>query len=496
MSGPVAGAPVVHGPPPPDPHPTPASVPEAKAPPKPASSGAGASPASGSKAPASSSAGGSRAAPASTGTSAAVLPGSVPAGTVARITGLKAEAAKELNGQLCQLLRPADSAPDRIVVRTRQGEKSLKPANLQFGASSVYPRWALAAGVLLAALSVLTAVDALLGSRSALSAAAIPVLAMVWLLGTVCLQLWVYRPCRTPDVWVPSVSELGLYPPLGHVYRFGFLHVALLLATSVWLYSELLLPRLAEVPAPGTPWNPVSFAEVAPSGHEAAEPEEADVAPSLHEVEGEEPSEDAKPVDAEVEAMETADGEGGADDAGGANGTNATSVPMVTGNMSYFLTWAPNRSVTWGYAAAAAIGVQGLITFDSRISVRSAIHVLSMGAFAVGTWQHSTQASMVLMSPRGRPLAALSDKVHSAMRLRQNITNYGPLVMLGLPLGSQLLNMNKPPAKSQGEVKAVNILKESGMIKLVSLLQWALVVIYAVFYSSFCVDFWFASQAP
>lgn len=416
-----------------------------------------------------------------------MLPGSVPAGTVARIAGLKA--AQELNGQLCQLLRPADGAPDRVVVRTNGGEKSLKPANLQFGASSVYPRWALAAAGLLAVLSFLVCLDSLLGSQSPVCAAAVPVLAMVWLLGTVILQFWVYRPCRTPDVWVPSVSELGLYPPLGHAYRFGFLHVALLLFTSIWLYSELVLPRLGEVPTPGTPWRPITVSAEEPSGQQPVgeEEAEAEAAASARELEGEGEKDGGQD---EVSSAEGA--EEGADVA--SNSTNASRAANVTGNMSYFLTWAPNRSVTWGYAAAAGVGLQGLVTFDARVSIRSTIHLLGMGAFVVGTMQHSMQSSMVLMSPRGRPLADLSDKVRTVIRLRQNITNYGPLVMLGVPLGSQFMNMNKQQTRGQQQMKAINILKESGLVKLVGLLQWALVAIYALFYSTFCVDYWYAAS--
>ena len=51
-------------------------------------------------------------------------------GSVARISGLRA--LPELNGQLCHVLRLADSA-DRVVVRTSLGEKSLKPVNLLSG---------------------------------------------------------------------------------------------------------------------------------------------------------------------------------------------------------------------------------------------------------------------------------------------------------------------------------------------------------------------------
>lgn len=512
MSGPTAGAPVSFGPgaaaPPPRSSPSAASGSKAASPPPPRASRPSSAPEPEKQAkppppepPAAAPAPSASAPSASAAPKPADAPdlaGGVDCGTVARISGLKS--AQELNGQLCQILRPGDSAPDRLVVRVRGAEKSLKINNLLFGARNVFPLWSGVVAALLVVLSFFASADLLLGTRSPLAAAAVPVLTMLWMVGTVGVLFWTYRPCRTTDVWVPSVSELGLYEPTRNVYRFGFLHVALLFAMTIWLYSELLLPNLAPPPAAGTPWhaNAALLEEipVAETPREGGDGEEADE--PARELEGAELEEGG--ASTEDNDQELAPDQDGPSDEEGKDGnvtntSRGTNITNVTGNMTAFLTWAPNRSVAWGYGAAAGVGLQGLVTFDGRFSIRSTVHLMGMGAFVVGTMQHSMQSTMVLLSSRGKPLALMSNKVKSSLRLRQNITSYGPLVLLGVPLGSQLMQMNKPAMQPQRMKSAVNILKESGLVKLVGLLQWALVAIYALFYSTFCVDFWFAAMA-
>merc|ERR1711963_439770 len=98
-------------------------------------------------------------------------------------------------------LRPADGSSDRVVVRTRFGEKSLKYANLQSG-KSVIARSAWAIGLVLGMLAVAATVDVFRTGGHGYLAIATPLVCGIWLLATSFLCLWLYWPgCKPPDTW-------------------------------------------------------------------------------------------------------------------------------------------------------------------------------------------------------------------------------------------------------------------------------------------------------
>eukprot|EP00747_Dinoflagellata_sp_TGD_P208080 gnl/TRDRNA2_/TRDRNA2_81599_c0_seq1.p1 gnl/TRDRNA2_/TRDRNA2_81599_c0~~gnl/TRDRNA2_/TRDRNA2_81599_c0_seq1.p1 ORF type:complete len:306 (+),score=51.13 gnl/TRDRNA2_/TRDRNA2_81599_c0_seq1:84-920(+) len=78
-----------------------------------------------------------------------------------------------------------------------------------------------------------------------MTAAAIPALAMVWLLGTLAACYRLYWPLRDPKgPLLPAISETGIAFPGRQVYRAGFAAVALLLFCTIQLYSGVLMTRL------------------------------------------------------------------------------------------------------------------------------------------------------------------------------------------------------------------------------------------------------------
>merc|ERR1712187_947458 len=118
-----------------------------------------------------------------------------------------------------------------------------------------------------------------------------------------------------------------------------------------------------------------------------------------------------------------------------------------------------------------------------------------MCSFGVGTLQHSMLSTAVLFSPIGRPLLNMSEWLKWVLKLRRNITDHGPLLLLGVPLGTQVLASQRPSALKPGEpLKAINVIKDSGVNKLVGTLQWSIMLIWAFFYCTFSCDYWVASQ--
>lgn len=387
-------------------------------------------------------------------------------GTVARIANLKA--APYLNGQLCQVLRPAE-APDRVIVQTRIGEKSVKCTNLLSG-NAVYPA---RTGYVAVALSILTSVvvaEVLQRPHGgiALAKAAIPLLGMTWFLMTLGLCFYILWSFRASDAVFPSISELGVPKSTRPIYRVGFIWAAFLIALTVWLYGELLMSNLAEAPPLPT--------LVAPNASMNTSSETVEV---------------SEASDKTVENLTVSE------NAGIENSTG--NITTRDPNSSIYV-WGPERSIKWGYAAAAGIGIQGFFNFDSRVSLRSAFHVVGMGTFVAGMCQHCMLSSLVLTSPRGKPFMDASAMLHRVLKLRRNVTDFAPMVLLLLPLGTQYstlfrkpLNMNPP--SGQPEMPSMrSFLADTGLVSWIARSQWALMLVFAAFFSSYAVDFWVASQ--
>lgn len=391
----------------------------------------------------------------------------LPVGTLAKISGLKA--APQLNGHLCQVARPGDN-PERVVVRTRLGEKSLKPANLEVGLGIFPDKLQIAAVALF--LSTFTVVADILRSagHSSPSATAAPLLFGVWVYMTLGVCYWLHRPIKESDTWVPAVHDMGSEKVSRGVYRMGSLTAGLLLAVTIFLYAELLLthigpaPPPAPVPAPSPPPatslqnSSNTSAEVAPQATEPAPPQA-------------EPTNDAD----------------AAEPPQGANATNATGPPKESP-----LVWMPQRSMMWGFVAAVGLGVQSFFKLELKRPIRSLIKLSGAIAFFLGILLHSQHASAVLSSSRGQPIRELSLIVQKTNVLRRTIAEFAPLIMLMIPVGSSLFS--KKPAIT-GDVKNLSSMyAETGMMSSIIWGQWGIIIIYTFFVSTYSVDFWFASR--
>lgn len=157
------------------------------------------------------------------------------------------------------------------------------------------------------------------------------------------------------------------------------------------------------------------------------------------------------------------------------------------------LGFGPGRSLAWGYAAAAGIGVQALFSFDGKWTVRSAVHVAGFIAFGAGVMQHSVQSNFWLGLPRGSPAVEVPAALAAVLKFRRNVAEYGPLVVMLGPLSSQMLSNSQMSSRGQRN-SGRSIWQDSGMPKAMGLTQWALLLMAGAFYVTFACDFWYASQ--
>jgi len=168
---------------------------------------------------------------------------------------------------------------------------------------------------------------------------------------------------------------------------------------------------------------------------------------------------------------------------------NSTNEMLITG---------PDRSLEWGYAAAGGIGIQAVFSFDGKVNWRGVVHSLGMLFFAFCVLQHSMQSNFWITLPWDKSLVGAPGWLGTALRLRRTILEYGPLtIMMGLTMGPLTASqMTNAPRNRHASNSMRSILKESGMPKSIALMLWALVLLVAVFYSTFAFDFWYAAENP
>jgi len=514
-------------------------------------------------------------------------------GTYVRISGLTVAA--HLNGQLGQVLRLGDT-PDRTVVRTGAGEKALKHANLCTG-SVVYPKHTFIVGGSLLSLTLLAVGDVgRTWGRNSLSAAAIPILAAIWVFVTLWLCMMMWWPCRPQSSWFPSVSELSANAPVRNIYRTGFVAFALLFALTNGLYQEILL-KGADIPAPldgnglFAQWQLDLAARAAAAeaanlaAPHAPAPGPLLVNPSMVENGTEDAATTANGTDdATIAADAETDSDSSADTSSGiwwswlpfgrtgssvgapksswmswlpfaqadtyedmvaaeadladtaaetvssswlpsfwwplnllwsssatpaAAGSNAAvdtfniTAANATGpkpnSTNEMLITGPVRSVEWGYAAAAGIGIQAVFSFDGKVNWRGVVHSLGMLLFAMSVFQHTMQSSFWITLPWGKSLVGAPGWLGTALRFRRTISEYGPMALMMGPLSSHLWStsqMANAPRNRHASNSMNGIFKDSGMPKSIALMLWALVLLVAVFHSTFAFDFWFAAENP
>merc|ERR1719277_1643394 len=193
---------------------------------------------------------------------AMATPGTHRAGAFARVAGL--ERTPQLNGEIGELLRQTEAG--RWVVRVRSGLKAVRPENLHPAAAEVPDAARRGLGGAAAATAHLLLELARSGGHRAPSAAMLPTSILVWILTTLAGCYWLHKPLSSPESVLPGISEMGIAPPARSVYRSGSAAAGVLLASTVRLYSTLLLPHLADGAAAGRATESANMGYVAAIG--------------------------------------------------------------------------------------------------------------------------------------------------------------------------------------------------------------------------------------
>lgn len=149
----------------------------------------------------------------------------------------------------------------------------------------------------------------------------------------------------------------------------------------------------------------------------------------------------------------------------------------------------------YGYAAAAAAGVQGLFGLQERLlSPQSVIHIAGAVVFAVSAMQHCQQSTLLLSSVRGEPLRTASDWVVTIVKFRRQIGDFAPIVLLALPLASQMFNRDNSAGSRRPTMQSA--LQSSGLLTSAKAMQWGSLLLYTVFVSTYALDFWVCGGIP
>jgi len=338
------------------------------------------------------------------------------------------------------------------------------------------------------------------GGHSALSAAAAPAVSALWLTVTCLLTIYLNWPGREPGTWLASVSEMGTNSPPREFYRMGFLSASGMFAVTVWLYGQLVIPQLADVPPPSmlvaggvnTTFSNSSMNETVLMNESnittlAGDSSATSAVEDATAAEGDSAVDDATAADVESDANETAMEEDAANGTVTKNGTN------ISFNQTMMLTTAPERSMKWGYVTALGLAIQGVFVYDGRLSWRSWLNFAGFAAFGVGLFQHCTLTSMIISSVRGKPFMEASPILASVVKGRRWITDYVPLLLLAAPLSSQIFNSSKMRYNHQ-QPSFRTVFKDSGMLTSARVMQWIAVMVFAIFYGTFSFDLWVAAR--
>lgn len=174
------------------------------------------------------------------------------------------ERTPHLNGEISELLRQTDAG--RWVVRVRSSLKAVRPENLHPAAAEVPDAARRGFGGAAAATAHLLLELARSGGNRAPTAALLPTSVLIWIITTLAGCYWLHRPLSAPEAVLPGISEMGVAPPARGVYRGGSAMVGLSLASTIRLYSTLLLPHLVDGAAAGRAAESTNMGYVAALG--------------------------------------------------------------------------------------------------------------------------------------------------------------------------------------------------------------------------------------
>jgi len=141
------------------------------------------------------------------------------------------------------------------------------------------------------------------------------------------------------------------------------------------------------------------------------------------------------------------------------------------------------ESANMGYVAALGVALQGLFTLETALSAQTLLHFAGAIAFVLGTMWHA-DASNALFSDIGDSVLAASPYAKASVAIRRTSSEGLAALLLLVPVGLQVWQW---VTGTDG--------KGSRFQNVIGVAQWALVMNFAVFYCSYCFDFWVVLEA-
>mmetsp|Transcript_91529 Transcript_91529/g.286390 ORF Transcript_91529/g.286390 Transcript_91529/m.286390 type:complete len:323 (-) Transcript_91529:77-1045(-) len=141
------------------------------------------------------------------------------------------------------------------------------------------------------------------------------------------------------------------------------------------------------------------------------------------------------------------------------------------------------ESTSMGYVAALGVAVQGVFTLETGLSLQTLLHFAGAIAFVLGTMWHA-DASNALFAELGDTALALSPCARAAICVRRACSEGLPFILLMVTVGLHLWQWVTGCEGKGGRLQSA-----------VGLAQWALVLDFAIFYSTYACDLWVVLEA-
>jgi len=157
-----------------------------------------------------------------------------------------------------------------------------------------------------------------------------------------------------------------------------------------------------------------------------------------------------------------------------------------------------DRTLWWGHAASAGVALQGVFTLKHEVDLQCFVHWGGAVLFMAGAMQHGKAGNELYdraQAGKKSPLMT-GHRLKLAMRMRHCIVEYSSLVMFMVPLLMQLFpgepkgpnatddRQSEPPSKVAA--KAAEI--DPRMMNAMGLMQWGIILQFAVFFLTYTVD--------
>jgi len=140
------------------------------------------------------------------------------------------------------------------------------------------------------------------------------------------------------------------------------------------------------------------------------------------------------------------------------------------------------ESASMGYIAALGVALQGVFTLEPGLSVQTLLHFAGAIAFILGTMWHA-DASNALFTDLSDTALGMSPAARTAIGVRRVCSEGLPVMLFMVPVGLEVRNWSMGLEAKGGRLQNV-----------IGLVQWALVLNFAVFYCTYACDFWVVLQ--